>query len=76
MDLLDELGPVGLWRRGAVQLRHHVVVVGVKELGHVQGHDAFDTTRHRKVLVIAAQVLQERRLSSRGAKLAKQWLLA
>lgn len=55
--LLNELAPVCCWLGVRVQLRHHVVVVCVEELGHVQGHHSFYSSSHGKVLVIPFQAL-------------------
>ena len=42
-------------QRRRVELRDHVVVVGVEELGHVERAGALGAARHRKVLVEARQ---------------------
>ena len=58
LDLVQEDAEVGLGGDGGGQLRHQVVVVGVKKLGHVQGLNAGHSSCHGKVLVIALQALR------------------
>ncbi len=59
--LRNESREVGLWRDGGRQLGHQVVVVGVKELRHVQGLCALGAARQRKVLLVPREMLRQAR---------------
>lgn len=55
--LLSQFAPVRWWLWRSIQLRYHVMVVGVKEFGHVQCDGALNATCHCKILIVSTQVL-------------------